>query len=718
MFTPWLEALGSGIPLLRTISRARVFAVAVLALVLSACGGGGGSSDSSGANGGAGTGVTTPPPSSNVSLSVSPLSVTVSASTAQTAPTASVQLAVNGLLASQGVYITVSFSKHGISAVDDASGSSPIPVTIEFLSPGTLGAGVYTDTVTLSACYDKACTQQVTNSPQTVQVQYTVTAPVVQLSSLSPATALASGPAFTLTVNGSKFSAQDSVQWNGSTRNTTFVSATQLTAQITAADIATAGSAAVTVNDPANGLSNPLPFTIQAPQLSLIKISPTRVSVGGSGFNLTVLGTGFSTASTVEWNGTFLATTYVSTSELTAQVTAADIASLGTASVTVIDPSSSVGTTSAQALTIAPVSIDAVAFQIDPAHTGGVSFSNITLPTSGAAWSVDVGGTPSYALIASGKVFVTVDLGSAGSQLVALDQATGTTVWGPIAIGGRSNAAYDSGKVFVLSSRIGSAATLLAYDAQTGNPLWNTLLNGQYAFSAAPTAANGLVYTGGAGSGGTLYAVDQSNGNLVWTAGVANGDDSTPAVTNDGVYVSYPCQTYNFRPATGESIWQLNGGCDGGGGATPVVANQLVYSPTDYPNYSGNVDDAETGATAGTFTASAPPAFMAGTGYFLQSGTLRAITQSNSTVKWSFAGDGQLAGSPLAVGAYVFIGSASGNLYALNGATGQQVWQVTLPDPVVAAPNGLPYSGLSAGDGLLVVPAGTKVNAFVLSTNP
>jgi len=170
--------------------------------------------------------------------------------------------------------------------------------------------------------------------------------------------------------------------------------------------------------------------------------------------------------------------------------------------------------------------------------------------------------------------------------------------------------------------------------------------------------------------------------------------------------------------SAGESVWNANTGCEGGGGATPVVANQLVYSPNNPGGYNGLVYNAETGANAGTYVADSPAAFTTSTGYFLQSGTLRGITLNNSTVQWSFAGDGKLAGSPIAVNQYVIIGSGSGNLYAVDGGSGAQVWQVSLPAPIVAAPNQLPFSGLAAGDGLLVVPAGTKVTAYVLASNP
>ncbi len=78
--------------------------------------------------------------------------------------------------------------------------------------------------------------------------------------------------------------------------------------------------------------------------------------------------------------------------------------------------------------------------------------------------------------------------------------------------------------------------------------------------------------------------------------------------------------------------------------------------------------------------------------------------------------------APIVVNNTVFVGSSSGNLYALNAATGAQVWTVSLGAPIAGPATGgnatQGATGLSAGDGLLIVPAGNTVNAFVLSTNP
>ena len=77
--------------------------------------------------------------------------------------------------------------------------------------------------------------------------------PASTITSLNPSSASAGGSAFTLTVNGTNFVSGSVVRWNGSNRATTYVNNTRLTANITAADIATAGSASITVFNPTPG---------------------------------------------------------------------------------------------------------------------------------------------------------------------------------------------------------------------------------------------------------------------------------------------------------------------------------------------------------------------------------------------------------------------------------------------------------------------------------
>ena len=90
---------------------------------------------------------------------------------------------------------------------------------------------------------------------------------------LVPGTATPGGSAFTLTLNGTGFVSGSTVYWNGSPRTTTFVSGTQLTAAINAADIAMPATASVTVVNlaPGGGKSNTVffPVTTNTPSLSL-----------------------------------------------------------------------------------------------------------------------------------------------------------------------------------------------------------------------------------------------------------------------------------------------------------------------------------------------------------------------------------------------------------------------------------------------------------------
>src|SRR5207248_5304973 len=103
--------------------------------------------------------------------------------------------------------------------------------------------------------------------------------------------------------------------------------------------IASVSTASVTVFNPApgGGTSTAQTFTMTAPNPSptLSSISPPSATAGDAAFTLTLTGTNFISSSVVQWNGSQRATTFGSGTQLTAQITAADIASAGTASVTV-----------------------------------------------------------------------------------------------------------------------------------------------------------------------------------------------------------------------------------------------------------------------------------------------------------------------------------------------------------------------------------------------
>jgi hypothetical protein len=126
---------------------------------------------------------------------------------------------------------------------------------------GTL-PGIGNDT--LSAVFTPTDTTDY--STATSSVSLTVNTGVPVLSSLSPAYASAGGAAFTLTVTGSGFIASSTVYWGTTALATTYGSATQLTAQVTAAEIASAGITAITAQTPApgGGTSSALQFEVDS----------------------------------------------------------------------------------------------------------------------------------------------------------------------------------------------------------------------------------------------------------------------------------------------------------------------------------------------------------------------------------------------------------------------------------------------------------------------
>jgi hypothetical protein len=99
--------------------------------------------------------------------------------------------------------------------------------------------------------------------------------PVPFLGDMTPAITDAGGPAFTITVNGSGFLANSTVYWGTSALTTQFVSSTQLTARVTAADIVTPGATAINVQTPSpgGGTSDVLQFEVDSP--SATSTAPT-----------------------------------------------------------------------------------------------------------------------------------------------------------------------------------------------------------------------------------------------------------------------------------------------------------------------------------------------------------------------------------------------------------------------------------------------------------
>ncbi len=348
----------------------------------------------------------------------------------------------------------------------------------------------------------------------------------------------------------------------------------------------------------------------------------------------------------------------------------------------------------------------AVAYQVDTAHDGYQPSPGLTLPLT-KQWSINLPANVSYPLVVGGVVYV-----SAGTNLYAFNLSSGNTIWQKSTGGtyGTVGTAYDNGELFVANSD----GILSALDPTSGTTNWSEQLPVQYLFSGAPTALNGHVYVSGAGIGGTLYAVSEGTGSMNWMGSVENGDISSPAVSGSEVYVTYACdQDYAFDALTGGLTWHYSTACEGGGGATPVLSGGNLYGiDAVSPNV---ILSATTGSDLGTFAASTTPAVANGVLYTVTGGALEAISHGGlGTVSWSFAGDGNIDSSPIVAGNVVYVGSSSGQLYAVDAATGSQQWSTNVGTGIAGD---RPYSsfntpGLTVADQALVVPAGHQLSVY------
>jgi len=183
---------------------------------------------------------------------------------------------------------------------------------------------------------------------------FTIDNPKPVITSLSPSSAIVNGAGFTVTVNGRDFINGSVVKWAGSARSTVFVSATELTATIDATDIVKAGKFKVTVTNsaPGGGNSAPSTFDVDNPTPTLTGISPSSATHGGAPFTVTATGTNFVSTSKIQWNGVNLATKFVSSTTLTAEIPKTDIATAGTANLTVETPAPGGGISASQTFTI------------------------------------------------------------------------------------------------------------------------------------------------------------------------------------------------------------------------------------------------------------------------------------------------------------------------------------------------------------------------------
>src|SRR5882724_2693277 len=209
-------------------------------------------------------------------------------------------------------------------------------VATEFIGPGHLVARVPASVTATSGSHPVQVRNEGGNRSNSATL--TIIPPPPALFSITPRVVIVGGAAFTMFVTGLNFGSGTVVVLDGTPLPTTVTSAQDLRASVPSVVTAAIGTHQVVVRNSDGQQSTAAILEVIAPATAVTSISPVTAVVGGPGFTLVVKGVNFKSSATVFFDGTDLATTFRSQSELAAQVAASLISKPGVHAISVRNP--------------------------------------------------------------------------------------------------------------------------------------------------------------------------------------------------------------------------------------------------------------------------------------------------------------------------------------------------------------------------------------------
>ena len=289
------------------------------------------------------------------------------------------------------------------------------------------------------------------------------------------------------------------------------------------------------------------------PGLPNFGLSPSAAAAGGPAFVLTVNGTNFVSGAAVQWNGTPLTTTFASASQLTAAVPASLIATVGTASVTVVNPGGATSATATFTTTLQLATPTAV-FRNTVGSIELSTYASSTLSNSGGIFASD----PSAAQDSSGNTFVTAR--DEYNSIWANVYGPGAAAWsgwqfgGGIIQGVPSLAVDDTGTGWIASRDTYNSYWLVSYAPGAGFGTWMPLLG---IFSTDPLVA--------ACGDGSIYLIGKDNWSSLWSGhyipGTGSGTGFQGWQFGGGIITGKPsatCGSDNAVYVVAEDSWNSN----------------------------------------------------------------------------------------------------------------------------------------------------------------
>ncbi|MBI4993468.1 hypothetical protein HZC33_00710 [Candidatus Wolfebacteria bacterium] len=431
-----------------------------------------------------------------------------------------------------------------------------------------------------------------------------------------------------------------------------------------------------------SALSNAVSVSNPAPVLSLI--SPTSRDAGSGAFTLTLNGSGFVSDSSVLWNGFSRATTFVSSTQLTAAITAADVASVGTASVSVSNPAPGGGVSGSQTFTISVgptsqlflnnissiIAGDRASYVVNRKDQAG------NLVTSGNEtfylYSSATGGLSAfYDTASAGNIItsITIPNGTSSASFWYYDQVVGTST---ISISDNSTAPDGT-------AGIDDATDQISITAATANQF---NLNDPGSITAGARAAYTITRKDQFGnlvsSGNTtayLYS-DAVGQNEKFYDSATNGNIITSVIIPDG---SSSANFWYYDELVGSPTITASDNVSAPDGATGIddATDQISITATLVSQFSLNDVSSITAGTRAAYTITRKDQF----GNLTTSGNTIAYLYTNSTGTSAIFYDAASAGNAI-TSIQIADGNSSANFWYYDDSIG--AWTITASDNATA----------------------------------
>jgi outer membrane protein assembly factor BamB len=339
-------------------------------------------------------------------------------------------------------------------------------------------------------------------------------------------------------------------------------------------------------------------------------------------------------------------------------------------------------------------------------HLAGDGFS-IAWRTSIGAGSGRSGRIAATPIIADGRVFMM----DAGTQLTAVDAATGARIWtfntepekeGSGGAGG--GVSYDRGRLYVGTGY----AQVIALEADTGKELWRQTLTAPV--RAGPTVGAGRVFAVTVDN--QVHALDIANGRRQWahsgiteTAGIYGS--ASPALEGNIVIAAFSSgEIFALRTDNGRVLWS-----DSLAGALradpvssladirglPVIDRGQVFAASNAGRMVA-IDLRSGGRIWDQNFGSLSTPWLAGDFIFLVTvdGDLTCITRRDGRVRWvaplqrfrdEKAKRGRIVWTgPVLVGSRLFVANSEGEGLTVSPLTGEIDARIRLPGAVFVSP--------------------------------